>query len=159
MLYQLLKIWMMKWMWWGTESQEVCTNKRGQCTYNVTLNQYCRGKAISVTYWSVCTCCVCVRACWYPGAWTCACTHVHLSLPIQHGTRMRHVVTSYVALRSPPHFSTLSHKRCDFREKKKKTLFSIKCVLRFSLQLLFKTFPILRLIYQDIGKKCRNIFM
>jgi hypothetical protein len=40
---------------------------------------------------------VCVRACGYPDAWTCACAYVHITLLIQHATRMRHVVTSFMA--------------------------------------------------------------
>ena len=32
-------------------------------------------------------------------------------------TRMRHTVTSFMTPRSSPYFSTLSHKRCDFRKK------------------------------------------
>ena len=40
-----------------------------------------------------------------------------VALLIQHATRMRHVVTSFVAPLAPPYFSTLSHKRHDFPEK------------------------------------------
>ena len=36
---------------------------------------------------------------------------------VQRATRMRHIVTSFVASMVPPYFSTLSHKRCHFREK------------------------------------------
>jgi hypothetical protein len=36
---------------------------------------------------------------------------------IQHATRMRHIVTSFVATLAAPHFSALSRKRRDFREK------------------------------------------
>ena len=43
--------------------------------------------------------------------------YVHIALLIQHATRMRHVVTSFVAPESPPYFLALSHKRCDFRKK------------------------------------------
>jgi hypothetical protein len=72
-----------------------------QCTYDVTLRRvfqnhcYC-GKAVSVTYWSVCAC-FRVRACGYAGAWACAWSYVHIGVLIQHATRMRHVVTSFVA--------------------------------------------------------------
>jgi hypothetical protein len=38
------------------------------------------------------------------------------ALLIQHAMRMRHIVTSFVAPLSPPFFSTLSHKRPDFRK-------------------------------------------
>ena len=54
---------------------------------------------------------------------------VHVALLIQHATRLRYIVTSFVAPLAPPHSSTLSHERHDFREKK--TLLNIKCVLIF----------------------------
>jgi hypothetical protein len=40
-----------------------------------------------------------------------------VALLIQHAKRMRHIVPSFVASLAPPHFSTLSHKRHDYREK------------------------------------------
>jgi hypothetical protein len=42
---------------------------------------------------------------------------VHVTLLIQHATRMRHIVTSFVALLAAPHSSTLSHKRRDIQKK------------------------------------------
>jgi hypothetical protein len=73
--------------------------------------------------------CVCAHAragaCVFPRAWACACACVHVALLIQHGRRMRHIVTSFVAPLARPYFSTKSHKRCDFR---KKTVLNIKCV-------------------------------
>jgi hypothetical protein len=42
---------------------------------------------------------------------------VLVAMLIQHATRMRHIVTSFVAVLAPPYFSTLSHKRQDLREK------------------------------------------
>ena len=39
-----------------------------------------------------------------------------VALLIQHVTRMRHIVTSFVASLAPPNFSTLPHKRHDFRK-------------------------------------------
>jgi hypothetical protein len=51
--------------------------------------------------------CTCARAC--------GCAYVHVVLLIQHATRMRHIVTSFVDRLGLPHFSTLSHKRHDFR--------------------------------------------
>jgi hypothetical protein len=41
---------------------------------------------------------------------------VHVALFIQHETRMRHIVTSFVAPLAAPHFLTFSHKRYDFRK-------------------------------------------
>ena len=73
--------------------------------------------------------CACVRACAYPGVWACACAYLHVALLIQHATRMLNILTSFVAPWSPPHFSTLSHKRCDFR---KKVIEHKTCVLIFS---------------------------
>ena len=66
----------------------------------------CRGKAIYILH--ICVC-VCVRMR--------SRARVHVALLIQHATRMRHIVTSFVAPLAPPYFSTLSHKRHDFREK------------------------------------------
>ena len=41
---------------------------------------------------------------------------VRVVLLIQHATRMRHTVTSFVAPLAPLYLSTLSHKRHDFRK-------------------------------------------
>ena len=109
------------------------------------MNHCSRGKAISIIYSPTCASMrvrACVRACGYPGAWGCACAYVRVDMLIQHATRMRHVVMSFVAPLAPPHFSELSHKQCNFRKK----ILNIKCVFLFSLQLLSKTFPILKRI-------------
>jgi hypothetical protein len=42
---------------------------------------------------------------------------VRVALLIQHATLLRHVVTSFVVPLAAPHFSTISHKRRDFRKK------------------------------------------
>jgi hypothetical protein len=98
-----------------------------QCMYNVTQtlspNHCCSGKARSITY-SEC---------------------VSVALVIQHAKRMRHIILSSVARIALPYFSTLSHKRYDFRKK----LLNIKCVFWFYLQLLFEIFIILRGIHRD----------
>ena len=59
---------------------------------------------------------------------------------------MRHIVLSCLGSLAPPYFSTLPHKRHDFRNK----LLNIKFVFWFSLQLLFKIILNLRRILQDI---------
>jgi hypothetical protein len=60
---------------------------------------------------------------WVPGR-VGVCEHV--ALLIQHETRMRNTVPSFMAPLAP----TLSHKSHDFRGKK---LLNIKCVLIFSI--------------------------
>jgi hypothetical protein len=47
----------------------------------------------------------------------CVCARALVALLIQHATRMRHIVTLFVAPLAPPHFSKLFHKRHGFREK------------------------------------------
>jgi len=64
----------------------------------------------------------------------------------QHAMRVRLVLSS-VACLALLYVSTLSHKRHDFR--KEKYLHTVKCVFRFSQQLLSETFLIL-LIQRDI---------
>jgi hypothetical protein len=56
------------------------------------------------------------------------CTCVHVALLIQHATRMRHILTSFVAPLAPQYFSALSHKQRDFREK---VMGNKTCVLIF----------------------------
>ena len=62
-------------------------------------------------------------------------------------------VLSSVASLAAPHFSTLSHKRKDFREK---MLLNIKCVYWVSLQLLSETFLILRRNGRDMIKNAHR---
>jgi hypothetical protein len=109
-----------------------------QCTYNVTRR---RVQESSVPWKSnvlhICECvgahaCVCVC----PGVWACACACACVAMLTQRATRMRHVLTSFMASLAPPHFSTLSYTRLDFREK----VTECKMCVLFSLQLLFETF-------------------
>jgi hypothetical protein len=54
---------------------------------------------------------------------------VSVALFIQYAKRMRIIILSYMAFLALKHFSTLSHKRHNYRGKK---LLNIKCVLNFS---------------------------
>jgi hypothetical protein len=86
----------------------------------------------------VCPCCVHVS--------TRTRGRVHIALLIQHATRMRHIVTSFMAPRSTPYVSTLSHKGYDFW---KNIVERKMCVLVFSTTFVSK-FSILRKIQRDI---------
>jgi hypothetical protein len=69
-----------------------------------------------------------------------------VALCTQHAMCIHHVTMASPARH---YFSTLSHKRHDFRKKK---VLNLKSVFRISLQLLSKTFFILRIIERDIIK-------
>ena len=75
--------------------------------------------------------CARVRAFVCPSKWACAYAHAHahIALRIQHPTRTRHIVLSFVASLVLSYFSTLSHKGHDFLEKK--TTEYKMCVLIF----------------------------
>jgi hypothetical protein len=77
----------------------------------------------------------------------CACACDRVALLIQHANRMRPIILSVVAPLAPPHFSTLSHKRHDFR--KRNVIEHKMCVPIFS-EILTKIFLILRRIQRDI---------
>jgi hypothetical protein len=79
--------------------------------------------------------------------------HARVYLLIQ---RMPHIVSSFVVSLVLPNFSTLSHKWYDFR---KKTLFNTMYVFRFSTQLLFGIFLILRIIQRDIVINVKTLFL
>jgi hypothetical protein len=104
-----------------------------QCTYllpntKARSRHNCRGKSI-IIYLSEC---VSARA----GAWVCTCVSVRVPLFIQHATCMGLTAPSFVAPPAPPHFSTLSHKRHNFR----KTSLNIKCVFDFLYNFYLKHF-------------------
>ena len=60
----------------------------------------------------------CARVYGCPSALACAFTCARAAFLIQHASRMRSIVTSFVAYRALPHFSTLAHKRRNFLKKK-----------------------------------------
>jgi len=79
---------------------------------------------------------------------------VPVALVIQHATRVRHIdISGWLAV---PHFSTLSHKRHDFR-KKKENLVNMKCVFSFSLQIL-SDFSEIRIFSKDFEQNIDNKF-
>ena len=71
---------------------------------------------------------------------------VCVALVIQHAKRMRRIISSSRACQTVPYFSTLSHKRQDFRENVTEHKM---CVLIFSTT-LSSTFLILRKIGRDM---------
>jgi hypothetical protein len=83
-----------------------------------SCNHFCSGKAVSITY----------------SEW------VSVALVIQHLMHMCRLVLSSVACPTVQYFSTLSHKRHDFRKK----ILNLNCVFRFYLQHLFEIFFILK---------------
>jgi hypothetical protein len=97
-----------------------------------------------------------VRAYVYPGAWACTCACVRVVLLIQHETPVRHIVTSFVAPLALPNFTTLSHKRHDFR-KKKVTEHKI-CVLIFDTTFVCHIFQSKKKLVRYCHK-CESVFM
>jgi hypothetical protein len=107
---------------WLTEARNFKQDRK--CTYNATLRSFRE----SLLPWKSNTCymcvCVCVRArsrTWErvgcPGEWACSCACARVALLIQYAMCMRHIMKCFVAFLAPPHFSTLSHGRRDFRKK------------------------------------------
>jgi len=87
-----------------TTRQAICVSRNIEARL---FNHCCRGKAINITY-SGC---------------------VFVVLHIQHAQHTPLIILSPVPCLAVQHFSTLFHKRYDFRKKK---LLNIKCVLIFS---------------------------
>jgi hypothetical protein len=117
---------LMKQVSYHCRSKHIVTSQTRQA---VSANNCCFGKGEVLHIGLHVHNCACVRAdaCGYQGAW--ACIYVHIALLIQHRTRILHSLRTFVAPRSPPHFSTLSHKRRDFL---KNVTQHKMCVLIFS---------------------------
>jgi hypothetical protein len=71
---------------------------------------------------------------------------VSVALVIQNAKRMRRIMSS-VGSPALQHFSTLSHKRHNFRKK----LLNMKCVFRFSTQILPETFIVLKILNEILS--------
>jgi len=69
--------------------------------------------------------------------YVCVCLCVSVALVIHQAKRMRHVILSYLTCPALPYFSTSSHKRHDFREKK---LLNVKYVFISSTPAFLKLF-------------------
>ena len=78
----------------------------------------------------------------------CVCVCMIVALGIQHAMRVFRVILLSVASPTLQHFSILSRKRKYFRGGGggREEFLGVKCILWFSLQLLSKTFSILRRI-------------
>jgi hypothetical protein len=74
---------------------------------------------------------------------------VSVALVIQHSTRMRPIILSSVACLGLPCFSTLSHKRHDFREK---SYLTQNVFFLFSIQRLSETFVSTGSTERDISR-------
>ena len=99
------------------------------CTCNTDAFPHCcSGKAVIVLHIGLRVhACSCVRAWGYPGAWACAWAYVLDNPACNAHAPYCEVICSPSG--SPPTFSMLSHKRCDFRRKVIKHKI---CVLIFS---------------------------
>ena len=132
----LLTIWSFKF--------PLITDKTGNATYNVTM-RLVHETIVVVEKQSVCTCV-------YVGvgarARVCACTRVVLRT-------QRSAILSCAASMVPPCFSTLSHKRHDFRKKSHGTL--KMCSLIFSTTFIWNI-PHSKMNSGRCCHKCRNVF-
>jgi hypothetical protein len=61
--------------------------------------------------------CVCVCMCVHVRVRACVYVRVSVALLIQHAKRMRSIILCSVGCQALKYFSTLSHKRQDFRKK------------------------------------------
>jgi hypothetical protein len=118
-----------------------------QCSCNVTRRSFRESLLPWKSYkYFICVC---------PGAWAYACACVHVVLLIQHATLMRHIVTSFVVPLVPSYFSTLSHKRRNFR---KMLLNTDMCVLILSTNFVQNVFHSKKNSARH-GHKCDNVCM
>jgi hypothetical protein len=76
-----------------------------------------------------------------------------VALVTQHAKRMRRIILSSVACLAQPYFSTLSHKRHDFR---KNVIERKMCVLVFCTTFFYETFRILGRIQRDVTINVRR---
>jgi hypothetical protein len=124
--------------------EQAVDEQDSECAYNVTLKRLresmLTGKAINITY--LCACVpIRVRACALPRG----CVHVRACIqPCSSSTQLvwGHILTSFVAPPVPPKFFDIISNGMVFGKK----LLNVKSVFVFSLQLLSKTFLILRKI-------------
>jgi hypothetical protein len=103
--------------------------QEGQCTYNVILSRVQESFLPWKSNKYYILVCACEHECRYSGSWACACAYVHVDLLIRMQRVCAILWRHLWPPRSPPHFSILSHKRCDFRKKAIKNKI---CVLIFS---------------------------
>jgi hypothetical protein len=105
-------------------------NNKTQFTYNVILRRVRVTTVVVKRNKYYIYVCVCKRTCVRPCVRVTRCVDVcmRVTLLIQHATRMRHIVTSFVAPPVRPHFLTLSQKRHNIR----KTSHNIKHVFKNS---------------------------
>jgi hypothetical protein len=118
-------------------------------------NHCCRGRATSITYWSVCAC-LCVRVCmWIPGI-------VSVCTPIRAhslANRARNAYAPYCDVICGPPVSTtyltLYHIRCNFR---KKVIEHKMCVFIFSTTSV-QNITHFKSNLARYRQKCRNVLM
>ena len=112
----LRNLWTWLYFWLQSKQDKQCTYKHN--IESRSRSHCCRGKAMIITYSE----------------------SVFVALVILHAKRMRHIVWLSVACLAVPSFSTVSHKRDDFR----KILFEHKVCLLIFCTISSGTFLILR---------------
>ena len=85
-----------------------------------------------------------------------SCNVTIVAVVMRHAKRLCLIILQSVAANlAAPYFSTLSHKRHDF---KKRNFWKLN-VFSFFLQLLSETSQILRRIQRDVNHNCTQVFM